>query len=282
MRTSWWSRSPRRRMCWRSASRCGPAAATAGRTSGSIAWSRRRRSPPTSRSSISPAPNITRASSCGSSRARGGTSNRRSGMKIVATIEQLEAIYGFPNDASTVKVADRVTPAYRALMDRSPFAALATSGPEGLDCSPRGDLPGFVRIQDEKTLMMPDRRGNNRCDSLRNIVRDPRVALLFLIPGSGSTLRINGRAHVSADPDLLASFKMDGKAPRTVIVMTVEEVYFQCARAIVRADLWNPDKRVDPRSLPTPGQILAEMSDNTVGGEKYDREWPERARQTMW
>ena len=203
-------------------------------------------------------------------------------MTVVATIEQLEAIYGFPNDASTVKVADRITPAYRALMDKSPFAALATCGPEGVDCSPRGDLPGFVRIHDEKTLMMPDRRGNNRCDSLRNIVRDARVALLFLIPGSGSTLRINGRAHVSADPELLASFKMEGKAPRTVIVMTVEEVYFQCARAIVRSDLWNPDKRVDIRSLPTPGQILAEMSDNTVGGEKYDREWPERARQTMW
>jgi predicted pyridoxine 5'-phosphate oxidase superfamily flavin-nucleotide-binding protein len=108
------------------------------------------------------------------------------------------------------------------------------------------------------------------------------VALLFLIPGSGSTLRVNGRAHVSAEPELLASFKMDGKAPCTVIVMTVEEIYFQCARAIVRADLWNPDKRVDPRTLPTPGQILAEMSENTVGGERYDREWSERARQTMW
>jgi PPOX class probable FMN-dependent enzyme len=130
--------------------------------------------------------------------------------------------------------------------------------------------------------MMPDRRGNNRCDSLRNIVRDPRVALLFLIPGSGGTLRINGRAHVSADPDLCASFRMEGKAPRTVVVMTVDEIYFQCARAIVRSDLWNPDKRVDPKTLPTPGQILADMSENTVGGEKYDREWPERARQTMW
>ena len=203
-------------------------------------------------------------------------------MSGIATIEQLEAIYGFPNDASTVKVADRVTPSYRLLMDQSPFAALATCGPEGLDCSPRGDLPGFVRVHDDKTLMMPDRCGNNRCDSLRNIVRDPRVALLFLIPGSGSTLRVNGRAYVSADPELLQSFKMDDMAPRTVIVMTVEEIFFQCARAIVRSDLWNPDKRVDPKSLLTPGQILAEMSDNTVGGEKYDREWPERARQTMW
>src|SRR5689334_21043591 len=199
-------------------------------------------------------------------------------MSVIETVEQLEAIYGFPNDASTVKVADRVTPAYRKLIESSPFAALATAGPEGLDCSPRGDLPGFVRIHDEKTLMMPDRRGNNRIDSLRNIVRDPRVALLFLIPGAGSTLRVNGSAHLSRDAELLASFKVDSKAPRSVIVMTVEEIYFQCARAIVRADLWNPDKRVDPRTLPTPGTILADMIDNTVGGEKYDRECPERAR----
>jgi PPOX class probable FMN-dependent enzyme len=203
-------------------------------------------------------------------------------VSVIATIDQLEAIYGQPNDASTVKVADRITAAYRVLIDESPFAALATCGPEGLDCSPRGDLPGFVRIHDEKTLMMPDRRGNNRVDSLRNIVRDPRVALLFLIPGSGSTLRVNGHAQVSADPDLLASFRMEGKTPRTVIVMTVDEVYFQCARAIVRSDLWNPDRRIDPKSLPTPGQILADMSENRVGGKQYDREWPERARQTLW
>jgi predicted pyridoxine 5'-phosphate oxidase superfamily flavin-nucleotide-binding protein len=114
------------------------------------------------------------------------------------------------------------------------------------------------------------------------VVRDPRVALLFLIPGSGSTLRVNGRAQVSADPDLLASFTVEGKAPRTVVVITVEDIYFQCARAIVRSDLWNPDKRIDPKNLPTPGQILAGMSANKVGGEQYDREWPERARKTMW
>src|ERR1700744_1644471 len=124
-------------------------------------------------------------------------------MSVVATIEQLEVIYGFPGESSTVKVADRVTPSYRVLIEKSPFAALATSGPEGLDCSPRGDLPGFVRIHDEPTLMMPDRRGNNRIDSLRNIVRDPRVALLFLIPGAGSTLRVNGRARLSAKAGLL-------------------------------------------------------------------------------
>jgi len=204
-------------------------------------------------------------------------------MSIIATVEQLEAIYGQPNAAATVKVANRITPQYRALIDKSPFVALASGGPEGLDCSPRGDLPGrLVRVHDEKTLMMPDRRGNNRIDSLRNIVRAPRIAFLFLIPGSGSTLRVNGRARISADPDLLASFAIDEKAPRTVIVMTVEEIYFQCARAIVRSDLWNPDKWVEPKSLPTPGQILAEMSDNHVGGEDYDRAWPERARQSLW
>ncbi len=203
-------------------------------------------------------------------------------MSIIATVEQLEAIYGHPNEASTVKVSAKITPPYRALIDKSPFAALATCGPEGLDCSPRGDVSGFVRVHDEKTLTMPDRRGNNRVDSLRNIVRDPRVALLFLIPGSGSTLRVNGHAQISVDSDLLTSFSVDGKAPRTVIIMTVDEIYFQCARAIVRSDLWNPDKRVDPKTLPTPGKILADMSDNRVGGENYDRVWPERARQSLW
>jgi PPOX class probable FMN-dependent enzyme len=203
-------------------------------------------------------------------------------MPVVTSVAELEGIYGRPNEASTVKVADRVTPLYRVFIEKSPFAVLATCGPEGLDCSPRGDLPGFVRVHDEKTLMMPDRRGNNRVDSLRNIVRDSRAALLFLIPGSGSTLRVNGRAHVWIDADLIASFKVDGKTPRSVIVMTVEQIYFQCARAVVRSGLWNPDARVDPESLPTPGQILAEMSNNRVGGEPYDREWPARAKATLW
>src|ERR1700712_1193529 len=167
-------------------------------------------------------------------------------MSIITTLDQLVAVYGEVGLASTAKVADRVTPHYRIMIEKSPFVALATSGPEGLDCSPRGDLPGFVRIHDEKTLMMPDRRGNNRIDSLRNIVRDPRIGLLFLIPGSGSTLRVNGHAVISADPDLLDSFRVDGHAPRTVIVITVEAAYFQCARAIIRARLWEPEAQVDP------------------------------------
>jgi uncharacterized protein len=203
-------------------------------------------------------------------------------MSVIKDVAELEALYGTPNDASTVKEVPRITPHYRAFIEASPFVSLATVGPEGIDCSPRGDRPGFVRIHDDRTLMLPDRRGNNRVDSLRNIVRDPRVALLFLIPGVGNTLRVNGRAHLSIDPDLLASFTMEGKAPRSVMVMAVETVYFQCARALIRSELWNPARHVDPKSLPTPGQILAALSDNTVGGEAYDSEWAGRAARTMW
>ncbi|MFC5067054.1 pyridoxamine 5'-phosphate oxidase family protein [Flaviflagellibacter deserti] len=203
-------------------------------------------------------------------------------MSIVRSVEELEAIYGTTGETSTAKVTDRITPHYRAYIEVSPFAALATCGPEGLDCSPRGDLGGFVRIHDEKTLMMPDRRGNNRIDSLRNIVRDPRTAFMFMIPGHGNAIRVNGRAEISVDPDLLASFSVDGKAPRSVIVMHVDEVYFQCARAIVRSELWNPARHIDPKSLPTPGEMLLVMSEGRVGGEEYDAAWNARAQASLW
>ncbi|RVD13647.1 pyridoxamine 5'-phosphate oxidase family protein, partial [Mesorhizobium sp. M7A.F.Ca.ET.027.02.1.1] len=153
-------------------------------------------------------------------------------MSVITTVEQLEALYGVPGEASLVKELDQIIPEYAAFIEASPFVALATSGPEGLDCSPRGDLAGFVRIHDPKTLMMPDRRGNNRADSLKNIIRDPRVGLLFLVPGSGTTLRINGRAHVTTDTALCASFTVEGKAARSVTVIDIDSVYFQCARAI--------------------------------------------------
>ena len=201
---------------------------------------------------------------------------------ILRTEAELEAIYGRPVEASTVKEVNWITPHYRAYIEASPYAALATSGPEGLDCSPRGDRPGFVRVHDEKTLMLPDRRGNNRIDSLRNIVRDPRVALLFLIPGVGNTLRVNGRAHLSVAPALLESFAVEDKAPRSVMVMEVETIYFQCARALIRSELWNPAHHVDPKSLPSTGQILAALSQNKVGGETYDNQWAGRAAETMW
>lgn len=203
-------------------------------------------------------------------------------MPIISTIAQLDAIYGVPSETATVKEVDHLTAHYQALIAASPFAALATSGPEGLDCSPRGDQPGFVRVHDDKTLMMPDRRGNNRVDSLRNIVRDPRVALLFMIPGVGNALRVNGRAHLSVDAELCGSFAVDGKAPRSVIVLTVEAVYFQCARAIVRSGLWDPARHVDPDSLPSAGEILASLSDDRVGGKAYDDAWNDRANSTLW
>ncbi|PBB30679.1 pyridoxamine 5'-phosphate oxidase family protein [Mesorhizobium sp. M1A.F.Ca.IN.020.06.1.1] len=203
-------------------------------------------------------------------------------MSLITSVEQLEALYGLPGEASVVKELDHVIPEYAAFIEASPFVALATCGPEGLDCSPRGDLAGFVRLLDEKTLMMPDRRGNNRADSLKNIIRDPRVGLLFLVPGSGTTLRVNGRAHITADAELCASFMVDGKPAGSVTVVAVDAVYFQCARAIVRSELWNPAKHVDPKSLPTPGQILEITSRRNINGAAYDKEWPERAKKTMW
>ncbi|MBU2326822.1 MAG: pyridoxamine 5'-phosphate oxidase family protein [Alphaproteobacteria bacterium] len=202
-------------------------------------------------------------------------------MTIISSVEELKAIYGEVTVASTAKVTTYLTSAYRQMIEMSPFVALATVGPEGLDCSPRGDRNAVVRIEDEKTLALPDWRGNNRVDSLVNIVRDPRVALMFLIPGSSSVMRINGRAVVSVAPDLLASFEMEGRHPRSVIVVTIDEAYFQCARAVLRAELWNAERQVAAADLPTPGDML-KAAQADFDRETYDREWPARAAKTMW
>ena len=203
-------------------------------------------------------------------------------MATLTTIAELEALYGTPNDASTVKEVPYLTAEYRRFVEAAPFAIVATGGPEGLDCSPRGDRPGFVRIHDDRTLMLPDRRGNNRIDSLRNIVRDPRTALLFLIPGVTNTLRVNGRARIVTDAELLRSFAIDGQAPRSIIVLAIDAAYFQCARALIRSELWNAERHVDPKSLPTAGEMLAAVSAGRVGRPDYDRAWPERAKNSMW
>jgi PPOX class probable FMN-dependent enzyme len=200
----------------------------------------------------------------------------------ITSLAELEALYGEPSEASLLKEMDQVIPEYRAFIEAAPFVALATTGPEGLDCSPRGDGPGFVRVRDDRTLLLPDRRGNNRIDSLRNIVRDPHVGLLFLIPGIGETLRVNGRAAISTDPALLEDFTVDGKAPKSVIVIAVDTVFFQCARAILRSELWNPHKHVGRDSLPSAGQILAAVSQNRFDGEAYDKALPERQRTTLY
>jgi uncharacterized protein len=195
----------------------------------------------------------------------------------------LEALYGASSAGAIAKEIDYIHPHYRAMIEASPFMVLATSGPEGLDCSPRGDPAGsFVHVVDDKTLLIPDRRGNNRIDSLRNIIRDGRVALLFLIPGVGETLRVNGRATISVAPELIGRFEFRGTLPRSVIVVRAESVYFQCPKAIVRSELWNPDKHVSRKSLPSTGTILADITAGTVGGEQYDREYPERLRSTIY
>ncbi|MGB7040923.1 MAG: pyridoxamine 5'-phosphate oxidase family protein [Xanthobacteraceae bacterium] len=202
---------------------------------------------------------------------------------LIRSTAELEKLYSdAPYGPAVFKEADRITPQYRKLIEATPFAVLATCGPEGLDCSPRGDPPGFLRVADEHMLLIPDRRGNNRIDSLRNLVRDPRVSLLFLIPGVGETMRVNGRAVISTDPKLTESFVFNGKTPKCVLVVTVERAYFQCTKAIIRSKLWDPATRVDRKTLPTPGSILAELTDGKMGGPEHDRLAPERIKQTIY
>ncbi len=201
---------------------------------------------------------------------------------IVTSIDQLERLYGEPYGPSIAKETDRITAHYRAFIEAAPFFALATGGAGGMDCSPRGDAPGFVRVHDERTLLVPDRRGNNRIDSLRNILHEPRVALLFLIPGCGETIRVNGRAAISTDPALAQTFLVDGKVPRAVLIIAVDRVFYQCSKAIVRAKLWDPSRHVDRRSLPSSGMILAELTDGRLGGEAHDRAAPERIKATLY
>jgi PPOX class probable FMN-dependent enzyme len=187
-----------------------------------------------------------------------------------------------PMATSLAKVSDHVHPLYRPWIAASPFAVLATLGPHGLDTSPRGDAPGFVTVLDTKTLLLPDRRGNQRIDSLRNLVHDPRMALLFLIPGFGEALRVNGRARISAHPDLCARFAVDGKAPASVLVIGVASVYFQCARAIKRSGLWDPAQHVAVGCLPSPGTILQALSESGIDGPAYDAALPARQAATLY
>jgi PPOX class probable FMN-dependent enzyme len=205
-----------------------------------------------------------------------------SGDSMIRDQAGLDAIYGERPAAAIAKEIDYIHPHYRAMIEASPFVVLATSGPEGLDCSPRGDPSGFIHVLDDKTLLIPDRRGNNRVDSLRNIIRDDRVALLFLIPGVGETLRVNGRAAISVAPELIARFPLRGTLPRSVIVVTAESVYFQCPKAIVRSELWNPEKQITRKALPSTGTILAEVTAGLINGEQYDRDYPERLRTTIY
>jgi len=201
----------------------------------------------------------------------------------VTTLEELERLFPVkPPETALAKELDHVHALYARMIEASPFAVLATLGPGGLDASPRGDPAGFVVVHDERTLLLPERRGNNRIDSLRNIVHDPRVALLFLIPGVGETLRVNGRAEIRTEPALLERFAMQGQPPRCVLRIAVQAVYFQCARAIQRSALWQPPAADVRERVPTPGLILATLSGGRIDGERYDRELPARQRATLY
>lgn len=201
-------------------------------------------------------------------------------MTWITTLDDLHAHYGQPGEAATVKVTDHLTPAYRAYLDRARFFILTTVGPEGTDGSPRGDEGPVVTVLDPQTLALPDWHGNNRIDSLRNIVRDGRVSLIFLIAGSNTAIRINGTARLTADDTLRARFDRDGKQPRTVIVIRISEVYSQCARALIRSALWTSGNQSE--GLPTVGDMLREITEGRIDGQAYDADWPGRAAVTMW
>lgn len=200
----------------------------------------------------------------------------------ITTPEQLARLFGPVGDASIRKEVPQVHPHYQAMIEASPFAVLATSGPGGLDASPRGDAPGFVVVENPTTLLLPERRGNNRVDSLHNLLTDPRVALLFLIPGVGETLRVNGRAVISVEPALLQRFVVNGQPPRCVLEVTVEAVYFQCARAVQRSWLWQGVPTARPVQVPTAGTILSALTDAAIDAHKYDSELPARQRDTLY
>jgi uncharacterized protein len=201
-------------------------------------------------------------------------------MDWITTLDNLHAHYGQPGEAATVKVTPHLTPAYRAWLDRSRFCILSTVGPEGTDGSPRGDEGPVVQVLEPQTLALPDWHGNNRIDSLRNIVRDGRVSLMFLIPGANNALRINGSARLTADDSLRTRFRRDGKLPRTVIVIRIAEVYSQCARALIRSALWTSGDQ--SQGLPTVGDMLREITEGRIDGRAYDADWPARAAATMW
>ena len=201
-------------------------------------------------------------------------------MQPIKDIAALEALYGTPGVAATRKVARRLTPLYRRWIMASRLCVLSSVGPEGTDASPRGDDGPVVLELDAGTLALPDWRGNNRMDSLRNIVRDGRVSLMFVVPGSNNVVRVNGTAYLTEDNDLRARFAKDARLPATVIVISIGEIYSQCARALLRAGTWAlGDQSAD---LPTIGEILAEMTDGEEGGADYDRAWDARAAQTLW
>jgi len=195
----------------------------------------------------------------------------------IADERALREVIGEPAELVVAKVADRLNHLTRQFIERSPFVCVATSRPDGgLDVSPRGDPAGFVRILDDRTLLLPDRPGNKLADTLTNILADSRIALLFLIPGVGDTFRVNGRARIVDDAELLAASTVEGKVPKLGLLVDVEEAFTQCPKALVRSDLWNPDKHIDRSELPSSGAIMAAVADPELDVEEYERARAER------
>ncbi|MGO8917661.1 MAG: pyridoxamine 5'-phosphate oxidase family protein [Stellaceae bacterium] len=200
----------------------------------------------------------------------------------ITTLDALERLYDKPSERALLKQRDRLDAASRAFIAASPFLILATSGGKGGDCTPRGDQPGFVEIADDETLLLPDRRGNNRIDSLRNIVENPAVALLFLVPGTDQTLRVNGRAEITVDPALIERLTFAGKPPKSVLRITIDEVFVQCPRALLRAALWNPASVAGADAVPSMGTLLEAATQGRVDAARYDAEDAPRTRQVLY
>ncbi|MCW1246577.1 pyridoxamine 5'-phosphate oxidase family protein [Pseudomonas sp. SAICEU22] len=200
---------------------------------------------------------------------------------MLTSIEHLEAIYGQPHERAVRKQIPFLNEDYQAMVRASPMVIIGSAGPDGLDSSPRGDAPGFVQILDEHTLALPDRPGNNRIDTLRNVLHDPRVSLLFIIPGIGETLRVNGTARISVEPELLERFAVKGKLPRTVLLIAIEAAFFHCSKAIVRSELWNPERYLDRSAVPSAGAIHKRLNEG-FDAEAYDRETPARVQASLY
>jgi uncharacterized protein len=195
------------------------------------------------------------------------------GARRITDEDELRALIGHPQETVVAKIADHLNELTRQFIERSPFVCVATAAAGGgLDVSPRGDPAGFVQILDDHTLLIPDRPGNRIADTLTNLLSDPRIALLFLIPGVGDTFRVNGRAVIVEDPELLASSAVEGKVPRLGILIEVEEAYTQCSKALIRSDLWNPERHIERSELPRQGEIMRSLTTPDFDVDEYERE----------
>jgi PPOX class probable FMN-dependent enzyme len=200
----------------------------------------------------------------------------------IRTIEELKSLFGTVGEASIAKETALIHPIYQQWIQASPFAVLATVGPQGLDVSPRGDPAPLVRILNQTTILLPERRGNNRLDGLKNILQDPRVALLFFIPGIRETVRVNGKASITVNQAILQSFAVDGAIPKCALEITVEAVFFQCGRAFIRSGLWDLEKHQSAQNVPSAGAILSALTHSKIDGTAYDAELPQRQKSSLY